>query len=257
MPVDAGGVYNGGMRVPLALFLPLAALAQPPTPGAIPPPLRQAASLINDFGNTRRYAAENAAVAPPAAGEERVVFMGDSITDNLHNAQRFGPFFPGKPYLNRGISGQVTGQMLLRFYPDVIALQPKAVVIFGGTNDIGGNIGPVPVESTENNLAAMADMARANGIKVVMASLTPVCDIPGKPPITPGRPPESILALNRWIKDYAANHGLVFLDYFSATVDDKGFFRAELTEDGLHPTAKGYQIMNPLAEAAIARALGR
>ncbi|MGA2118710.1 MAG: SGNH/GDSL hydrolase family protein [Bryobacteraceae bacterium] len=245
------------MRVPLALFIPLAALAQPGVPGAIPPPLRQAASLINDFGNTRRYAAENAAVAPAAAGEDRVVFMGDSITDNLHNAQRFGPFFPGKPYLNRGISGQVTGQMLLRFYPDVIALQPRAVVIFGGTNDIGGNIGPVPVESTENNLAAMADMARANGIKVVMASLTPVSDIPGKPPITPGRPPESILALNRWIKDYTANHGLVFLDYFSATVDDKGFFRAELTEDGLHPTAKGYQIMNPLAEAAIAHALGR
>ena len=106
----------------------------------------------NDFGNTQRYGAENAAVRPPAGGEQRVVFMGDSITDNLHNTQRFGPFFPGKPYLNRGISGQVTGQMLLRFYQDVIALQPKAVVIFGGTNDIGGNIGPVPLESTENNL---------------------------------------------------------------------------------------------------------
>jgi len=175
----------------------------------------------------------------------------------MHNTQRFGPFFPGKPYLNRGISGQVTGQMLLRFHQDVIALQPQAVVIFGGTNDIGGNIGPVPLESTENNLAAMADMARANGIKVVMASLTSVCDIPDKPPMTPGRPPETIRVLNRWIKDFAANHGLVFLDYFSATVDDKGLFRAELTDDGLHPNAKGYQIMNPLAEAAIAQALGR
>lgn len=245
------------MRVLLALLIPLAASAQPQAPSVTPPQLRQAASLINDFGNTRRYAAENAAVKPPAVDEQRVVFMGDSITDNLHNTERFGPFFPGKPYLNRGIGGQVTGQMLLRFYQDVIALQPKVVVIFGGTNDVGGNIGPVPVESTENNLAAMADMARANGIKVIMASLTPVCDIPGRPPMTPGRPPESILTLNRWIKDYAANHSLVILDYFSATVDDKGFFRAELTEDGLHPTAKGYEIMNPLAERAITQALGR
>jgi lysophospholipase L1-like esterase len=247
------------MRFPLVLLVPFAALAQPQSqaPIVVPPQLRQAASLINDFGNTRRYAAENATVKPPASGEQRVVFMGDSITDNLHNAQRFGPFFPGKPYLNRGIGGQVTGQMLLRFYQDVIALQPKAVIIFGGTNDIGGNIGPLPMEAIENNIAAMADMARASGIKVILASVTPVCDMPGKPPMTPGRPPESILTLNRWIKDYAAKHNLVFLDYFSATVDDKGFFRAELTEDGLHPTAKGYEIMNPLAEKAIAQALGK
>jgi lysophospholipase L1-like esterase len=245
------------MRLLLALLLPLAALAQPQAPSILPPQLRQAASLINDFANTRRFAAENATVKPPAAGEQRVVFMGDSITDNLHNTQRFGPFFPSQPYINRGISGQVTGQMLLRFYPDVIALQPKAVIIFGGTNDIGGNIGPVPMEAIENNLAAMADMARANGIKVIMASVTPVCDVPGKPPMTLGRPPESILTLNRWIKDYTASHNLVFLDYFSATVDDKGFLRAELTEDGLHPTIKGYEIMNPLAEKAISQALGR
>lgn len=245
------------MRFPIALLLPFAALAQPQTPGVIPPQLRQAASLISDFGNTRRYAAENAAVKPPAAGEQRVVLMGDSITDNLHNTQRFGPFFPDKPYLNRGIGGQVTGQMLLRFYQDVIALQPKAVVIFGGTNDIGGNIGVVPVETIENNLAAMADVARANGIKVIMASVTPVGDLPGKPPMTVGRPPESILVLNRWIKEFAARHSLVYLDYFSATADDKGMLRAELTDDGLHPTAKGYAIMNPLLEKAIAQALGR
>jgi lysophospholipase L1-like esterase len=245
------------MRIALALFIPLAALAQPQAPNVIPPQLRQAATIINDFANLRRYASENATVKPPAAGEQRVVFMGDSITDNLHNAQRFGPFFPGKPYVNRGISGQVTGQMLLRFYADVIALQPKAVVIFGGTNDIGGNIGPIPLEWTENNLASMADLARANGIQVILASLTPVCDIPGKAPMTPGRPPETILTLNRWIKSYAGSHNLVFLDYFSATVDAKGFFRSDLTEDGLHPTAKGYEIMNPLAEKAIAQALSR
>jgi lysophospholipase L1-like esterase len=244
------------MRFPLVLLLPLAGLGQPPAPPPLPPQLRQVASLINDFGNTRRFAAENAATNPPAAGEQRVVFMGDSITDNLHNTQRFGPFFPGKPYLNRGIGGQVTGQMLLRFYPDVIALHPKAVIIFGGTNDIGGNIGPVPMETIENNLAAMADMARANGIKVIMASVTPVCDLPGKPPMTIGRPPESILTLNKWIKDYAATNSFVYLDYFSATVDDKGFLKAEITEDGLHPTIKGYELMNPLAEKAIAQALG-
>lgn len=245
------------MRFLLVLLVPFAALAQPQAQSAVPPQLRQAATLINDFGNTKRYAGENATVKPPAGGEQRVVFMGDSITDNMHNTQRFGPFFPGKPYLNRGIGGQTTAQMLLRFYPDVIALQPKAVVIFGGTNDIAGNLGPVSMESIEDNLAGMADMARANGIKVVMASVMPVCDLPGKPAMTPGRPPESILTLNRWIKDYAASHGAVYLDYFSVTVDDKGFLRAEMTEDGLHPTAKGYEVMNPLAEKAIAQALGK
>ncbi len=211
---------------------------------------------MNDFGNSKRYAGENASVKPPAPGERRVVFMGDSITDNLHNA-RFGGFFPGQPYINRGISGQTTAQMLLRFYPDVIALQPKAVVIFGGTNDIGGNLGPVSLESIEENLAAMSDMARAHNIKVIMASLTPVCDMPGRPPMTTGRPPESILTLNRWIKEFTAKQGYVFLDYFSGTVDSKGFFRADITDDGLHPTAKGYEIMNPLAEKAITQALGQ
>ena len=219
------------MRISLALFLPLAALAQPQAPVPLPPPLRQVASLIDDYGNTKRYAGENAGVKPPATGEQRVVLMGDSITDNMHNTQKFGPFFPGKPYLNRGIGGQTTAQMLLRFYPDVIALQPKAVVIFGGTNDIAGNLGPVSMESIEFNLASMADIARANGIKAIMASVMPVCDLPGtKNPMTVGRPPESILTLNRWIKDYAAKHGAVYLDYFAGTVDDKGFLRPELTK---------------------------
>jgi lysophospholipase L1-like esterase len=251
-------MYNGGVRFLFPfLLLPLAAFAQNQPSNVIPPPLRQAAGLINDFGNTHRYAVENAGVKAPVAGEKRVVFMGDSITDNLHNAQRFGPFFPGKPYLNRGISGQVTGQMLLRFYPDVIALRPEAVVIFGGTTDIGGNIGTVPLEAVENNLAAMSDIARANGIKIILASVMPVCDMPGKPPMTAGRPPESIVALNHWIKEYAASHGFVYLDYFSATVDGKGLLRPELTDDGLHPTMKGYEIMNPLAEKAIEQVIGK
>jgi len=178
---------------------------------------------------------------------------------HTHVANRlpFGPFFPGKPYLNRGIGGQTTAQMLLRLYPDVIALQPKAVVIFGGTNDIAGNLGPVSLESVEQNLASMADIARANNIKVVMASVMPVCDLPGKPPMTLGRPPGTILQLNKWIEDYAASHNAVYLDYFSVTVDDKGFLQSGMTEDGLHPTAKGYEVMNPLAEKAIAQALSK
>ena len=248
------------MRITLALFAPVALLAQalPPAPSVLPPQLRQAAGLINDFGNTARYAAENGKILPPVPGEQRVVFMGDSITDNLHNA-RMGGFFPGKPYINRGISGQVTGQMLLRFYPDVVALKPKAVVIFAGTNDIGGNIGPVPLEATENNLAAMADIAKANGIKVILATVTPVSDIPGRqgPLMTATRPPATILQLNSWIKRYAAAHNIVLLDYFTATVDANGFFMTGITDDGLHPTAKGYEIMNPLAEKAIAQALGQ
>ncbi len=254
-------MYNNAMRFSLALLLPLAAFAQPaaqpPAPILAPPSLRQAATLLLDYGNTKRYAAENATVKPPAPGEQRVVLMGDSITDNMHNTNNFGPFFPGKPYLNRGIGGQTTVQMLIRFYPDVIALQPKAVVIFGGTNDIAGNLGPVSMESIQNNIAAMADMATGAGIKVILAAVMPVCDLPGKAPMTGGRPPESILTLNRWIKSYAETHGHVYLDYFTATVDDKGFLRAELTADGLHPTIKGYEIMNPLAEKAIAQALSK
>lgn len=239
------------------------AWAQPAVPPAIPtpPPLAAVARMINDYGNTFRYAADNMSVQPPAAGEDRVVFMGDSITDNWGRGNgQYGKFFPGKPYINRGISGQVTSQMLLRFYPDVIALKPKVVVILAGTNDIGGNIGPTTLESTENYLMAMSDLARANTIKVVLAALTPVCDYhvaPGRTLQTQNRPPEKINALNRWIKEYAAKNHFVYLDYFSATVDDKGFLKAEITADGLHPNAAGYEIMAPLAEKAIAQALGK
>ncbi len=235
----------------------------PPAP-AVPPQLRQLAQLVNDYGNTQRYAGDNQKVQPPSAGESRVVFMGDSITDNWGRGNgQYGKFFPDKPYINRGISGQVTAQMLLRFYPDVIALKPKVVVILAGTNDIGGNIGPVSLDSIENNFMAMTDMARANGIKVVLASLTPVCDYhvgQGRGPQIPQtqlRPPDKINALNRWIRDYTAKNKLVYLDYFSATVDDRGFFKAELTGDGLHPNAAGYEVMAPLAEKAIAEALSR
>ena len=229
--------------------------APPPPPPPTPPPLVQVARLINDYGNTARYAADNLNVQAPAPGEERVVFMGDSITDGWGRGNNGSKFFPGKPYVNRGISGQVTAQMLLRFYPDVVALKPRAVVILAGTNDIGGNIGPVTLESIETNFMAMADMARANNIKIVLASLLPVCDYHA--PQTARRPPEQISALNRWIKEFAAKNGHVYLDYYSATVDDKGFFKAELTGDGLHPNAAGYEVMGPLAQKAIAEAIGK
>lgn len=238
----------------LALLCSAVAWAQAPAP-PLPPPLRQVAQLINDYGNTARYAADNAKVQAPEAGEERVVFMGDSITDGWGRGARPVPFFPGKPYINRGISGQTTAQMLLRFYPDVIALHPKVVLILAGTNDIGGNLGPVTLESIEQNLTAMADMARANNIKVILASLTPVCDY--HRPQTAQRPPDKISALNAWMRDYCAFNHFTYLDYFTSTADDKGFFKTEITDDGLHPNAKGYEIMAPLAQAAIDKTLGK
>lgn len=242
----------------LPLLVATGVLAQPPgstAPPVLPPPLRAAAQLINDFGNTARYAADNQKLLASPVDPGRVVFMGDSITDGWGRGNNGSVFFPGKPYVNRGISGQTTAQMLLRFYPDVIALQPKAVVILAGTNDIGGNLGPVSMESIEQNLAAMSDMAQANNIKVVIAALTPVCDY--HRPQTVSRPPEKILELNRWIKQYTASHHLGYLDYFTSTVDDKGFFKAEITGDGLHPNAAGYEIMGPLAQKAIDEALRR
>jgi lysophospholipase L1-like esterase len=245
------------MRFSVALFFSIAASAQQPAP-TVPSQLRPIFQLVNDYGNTARYSAENQKLQPPAAGEERVVFMGDSITDGWgrsNNPSVMSPFFPGKPYINRGISGQVTAQMLLRFYPDVIALKPKAVVILAGTNDIGSNIGPVATETIENNLMAMTDMARANSIKVILAAVMPVCDY--HRPQTETRPPARIRALNEWIRDYTAKNNLAYLDYYSAMVDDKGFFKAELTYDGLHPNAAGYQVMGPLAAKTIGQALAK
>jgi len=242
------------MRLLLAGLLSLPLLAQPPAPSATPlvPPLRQINDLIDDYGNLRRYAADNA----KQSGIE-VVFMGDSITDSWGrgNFAQSAPFFTGKPYLNRGISAQTTAQMLLRFYPDVVAHKPKVVVFLAGTNDIAGNLGPVSMESIENNLAAMADIARANGIKVVMASVMPVCDY--HRPQTAQRPPEKIKELNEWIRATADKNHYVYLDYYTPMLDDKGFLKAEITGDGLHPNAAGYAIMAPLADAAIAKALGK
>lgn len=206
---------------------------------------------LADWPNLKRYAEANTKVSAPAKGEQRVVFMGDSITDGWKLAE----YFPEKPYINRGISGQTTPQMLIRFRPDVIAHKPKAVVILAGTNDIAGNTGAMTIEAIENNYASMAELAKANGIKVVFASVLPIHDYNTARKQSERRQPEQILKLNDWLKNYCKTNGHIYLDYFSKTVDDKGFLKAELANDGLHPNKAGYEIMAPLAIAAIQTAL--
>ena len=222
--------------------------------------LDRAETRLNDWPALARYRDDNAKVAPPAKNEQRVVFMGDSITD-LWDSPSNGGFFPGKPYVNRGISGQTTPQMLIRFRRDVIELKPKVVVILAGTNDLAGNTGPTTLDAIQDNLTSMAELATAHGIRVVFASLLPVSDYEirdGKPIVqTVRRPPDQILALNRWLKEYAATHHHGFLDYFSAMADAKGFLKDELSDDGLHPNLQGYAMMSPLAQAAIEANLKR
>jgi len=215
--------------------------------------LQQAQDKLKDWPDLARYRDANSQVLPPGTGEDRVVFMGDSITDSW--GRKYGKFFPEKPYINRGISGQTTPQMLIRFRPDVIALRPKVVVILAGTNDIAGNTGPTTLEAIEGNLVSMAELAKANGIRVVLASLLPVCDYIR--PQTPRRPTEKIVAVNTWMKDYAVKNGFIYLDYYSAMLDDHKMFKQELTYDGLHPNDAGYEVMAPLAEKAIIAALHR
>ncbi|MBL8178484.1 MAG: SGNH/GDSL hydrolase family protein [Bryobacterales bacterium] len=208
---------------------------------------------LKDWPALGRYRADNAKVPAPASGEERVVFMGDSITDGW--GRRYGKFFPGKPYINRGIGGQTTPQMLLRFRSDVLAHKPKAVVILAGTNDIGGNTGPMTLEEIEGNLATMSELAKLHGIKVILSSVLPVCDYIR--PQSERRPMDKIKALNVWIKEYAADNGHHYLDYFTPMLDDKGVLKQELTYDGLHPNDAGYEVMVPLALKVVEAALGR
>ena len=221
--------------------------------------LDRAETRLRDWPALARYREDNNKTSLPSKNEQRVVFMGDSITDSWDN-QATG-FFPGKPYVNRGISGQTTPQMLIRFRRDVIELKPKVVVILAGTNDLAGNTGPTTLEAIQDNLRSMAELATAHGIRVVFASLLPVSDYEmrdGKPIVqTTRRPPDQILALNNWMKDYAATNRHGYLDYFSAMKDDKGFLKDELSNDGLHPNQQGYDVMAPLAQAAIDQSLKR
>jgi len=204
----------------------------------------------NDWANLLRFRDANAKLSPPVSNENRVVFMGNSITEGF--APRFATLFPGKPYIGRGIGGQTTPQMLVRFRRDVIDLKPKVVVILAGTNDIAGNTGPSTLEMIEDNLASMAELAKSNGIAVVLSSVLPVWDYPWKPGLEPA---PKIIALNKWMKNYARDHGAVYLDYHSAMADSRGGMRPELASDGVHPNEAGYRLMAPLAERAIAEAL--
>jgi len=257
-------VRNVSKPVSVCCLLCLAALAQEPAP-SIPstgsPGLDQyrasrIAIYTDDFGELKRYREVDAALKPPAAGENRVVFLGDSITDYW----KLADYFPGKPYVvfNRGIDGQTTPQMLVRFRQDVIELHPKVLVVLAGTNDVAGVTGPARNEDIEANYASMAELARLHHLRVVFASLLPVNNYTEDAKESFAlRPRERILALNTWLKDYCAKNGLVYLDYFSAMVDGKGMLKRGLSDEGLHPNAAGYTVMAPLADKAIAQAIAR
>ncbi len=210
---------------------------------------------LADWAQMGRYRAENATLAEPGRGERRVVFYGDSITDGWGRQPNTGEFFPGKPaYVNRGISGQTTPQMLVRFEQDVVRLRPAAVVILAGTNDVAGNTGPETPQMIEDNFRAMTAIAKRNGIRVVLASITPAYRYPWKPEV---EPVEQIRALNTWLKEFSKSEGLVYLDYYGALVDGRGGMREGTSFDGVHPNAAGYAVMGPLAEKAIEEALRR
>ena len=204
----------------------------------------------NDWPNLGRYKDDNAKLGLPAAGEKRVVFMGNSITEGWINTD--GAFFKENKYINRGIGGQTTPQMLVRFRADVVNLKPKVVVILAGTNDIAGNTGPSTPEMIENNLSSMADLAKANGIKVIMCSILPVYDYPWKPGLQPA---EKIIALNTWMKEYAAKNGHIYVDYWAPMADERKGMKAAYAKDGVHPTIEGYKVMEPIVQQAIQKAL--
>lgn len=208
-------------------------------------------SFAQDWANLERFRAENANQVLPTPNEKRVVFIGNSITEGWVNMHP--QFFTGKFYLNRGISGQTTPQMLIRFRADVIKLKPRVVVILAGTNDIAGNTGPSTLEMIEDNIISMAQLAKANDIKVILCSVLPVYDYPWKPGLEPA---PKIIALNKLIKAYAERSGSIYLDFFSAMVDERNGLKSEYSKDGVHPNEAGYHVMEPLTEVAIEKAFG-
>jgi len=217
--------------------------------------------VASDYGRLSRYAAANAALPPAKEGEARVVFFGDSITDGWSRTEN-GGFFPGKPYVNRGIGGQTTSQMLVRFRADVLELAPRVVVILAGTNDLAGNSGPVTADMLQDNWATLAELAGTHGVRVVFASILPVSDdkkdASGNPLVrSRNKSPEILRTLNAWLRRYCQDKGHVYLDYYSSMADAAGSLLPTLNEDGLHPNARGYAVMTPLAEKAVAEALGR
>lgn len=209
-------------------------------------------NLLLDWPILARYRKDDAALPPPTAIEHRVVFYGDSITDAWGRLPGTGEFFPGKPYINRGISGETTAQLLVRFSQDVVHLKPSVVIVLAGINDIAGNTGPATPEMIEDNFAAMAAIAKQNGIKMVIASILPSDRLGWAPSIQPA---DEVRQINGWLRDFCSTHGLVYLNYYDSLVDSQGGMRQGYSSDGVHPTGKGYAIMAPLAEQAIDRAL--
>jgi lysophospholipase L1-like esterase len=208
------------------------------------------ADMLQDWNQLGRYHEDDLRLEKEASVKGRVVFLGDSITDGWDLAK----YFPGKPYVNRGISGQTTPQMLARMYADVIRLNPAAVIILAGTNDIARNTGPETLEMIQDNFRAMCELAGVHGIKIVLCLLTPISDYT-KSKQTEHRPPADILSLNHWLESIAPDMHAELADYYSALVDDKGMLREGYSDDGLHPNARGYELLAPIAEAAIERAL--
>lgn len=206
--------------------------------------------MLMDWAGLIRYGSENTELPRPAPGEDRVVFLGDEITE--YWGRGGAKFFSGKPYLNRGIKGQTTPQMLVRFRQDVIALKPKVVVIQAGTNDVASLNEPITQAMTAENIMSMVELAKVNGIKVVLASVTPVCDCYTKQ--TRLRPQGKIIGINGWLREYAAQSGSVYLNYYSALAQGRNL-KKELTDDGWLPNDAGYAVMAPLAEQAIAQTL--
>lgn len=221
-----------------------------PATAAMARQLTADSAFQNDYANFARYRAANAALPPPSPGEQRVVFLGNSITDGW--ARHFAAMFPGKPYIGRGIGGQTTPQLLVRFHADVVALKPAVVVILGGTNDIAGNTGPSTNEMIQDNLQAMTEIAQANGIRVVLSSILPVYDYPWRRGLAPA---PRIMAVNAWMKAYAARVGATYLDYHAAMADDRRGLRSDFGDDGVHPNEAGYRVMAGLAARAIDEAL--
>ena len=206
--------------------------------------------LATDYGQLSRYAAANAALPAAASGEKRVIFFGDSITDGWQLDQSF----PGRNYINRGIGGQTTPQMLVRFRQDVVDLHPAVLVVLAGTNDLAGNTGPETLTEIEEDYATMAELCRAHRIQLVFSSVMPVNNFI-YPEMTLHRRPADINALNVWLQQYCTVNGFVYLDYDTPMSGPDGMLRRELSRDGLHPNAAGYAVMAPLAQAAITRAL--
>jgi lysophospholipase L1-like esterase len=245
---------------PAADAKPAGQAAGDPIPGIEQLTAYQKSQLVkafNDWPLLAKFRDADKELPPPAPGEFRVVFMGDSITEGwgmkaTATSPGRGEFFPVKPYINRGISGQTTPQMLIRFRQDVIDLKPKVVVILAGTNDIAENTGKETREEIGDNIASMSDLARAHGIRVVLCSVLPASDFHWHPGLEPA---PKIRELNEWMKQYAAKNGIVYVDYYSSLANSEGGLKAEFSPDGVHPNKAGYEVMAPLAEAGIAEAL--